>query len=171
MTQSSREDPFGPATKRHAHTLYAQLRAAQPVACLTLPSGRRRRLVTRYDDAERALLDPRLLKSAFSDDLPLEIRPLTKHMLSSDPPDHTRLRALVRKAFSPRLVEQLRPRIQQIADELLDAVAPSGRMDLIDDYAFPLPIMVICELLGVPSADRAQFRYWSNAIVSGEPVT
>jgi cytochrome P450 len=171
MTQSSREDPFSPAAKHHAHTFYAQLRAAQPVSCLTLPSGRRRWLIARYDEAERALLDPRLLKSVFSNDLPPEVRPLTKHMLSSDPPAHTRLRALVRKAFSPRLVEQLRPRIQQIADELLDAVAPSGRMDLIDDYAFPLPIMVICELLGVPLTDRAQFRYWSNAIVSGEPLT
>jgi cytochrome P450 len=71
-------------------------------------------------------------------------------MLNVDPPDHTRLRGLVRRAFSPRLVEQLGPRMQHIADQLLDAVAGSGRMDLIDDYAFPLPIMVISELLGVP---------------------
>lgn len=170
MTQSALGDLFSPATKRNPYPIYAHLRAAQPVHCVTLPSGHRRWLITRYDDAERALCDSRLVKAMHFDDLPAEIRPLVKHMLASDPPDHTRLRALVRKAFSPRLVEGLRPRIQQIADELLDAVAHTDRMDLIDDYAFPLPIMVITELLGVPSADRAQFRIWSNAVVSGEPV-
>ncbi|MGH3845606.1 MAG: cytochrome P450 family protein [Pseudonocardiaceae bacterium] len=170
MTQSALGDPFSPAAKRNPYPIYARLRAAQPVHCVTLPSGHRRWLITRYDDAERALCDPRLVKTMPFGDLPAEVRPLVQHMLASDPPDHTRLRALVRKAFSPRLVEGLRPRIQQIADELLDAVARTGRMDLIDDYAFPLPIMVITELLGVPSADRAQFRIWSNAAVSGEPV-
>jgi cytochrome P450 len=171
MAQSALGDPFSPAVRRDAYLHYAHLRAAQPVHCLTLSSGRRRWLITRYDDAERALCDPRLVKAGPFDELPPEIRPLTKHMLNCDPPDHTRLRALVRKAFSPRLVERLRPRIQCIADELLDAVAPSGRMDLIDDYAFPLPIMVISELLGVPPSDRAQFRIWSNAVVTGEPIT
>jgi cytochrome P450 len=171
MAQSALGDPFSPAARRDAYLRYAYLRAAQPVHCLTLPSGRRRWLITRYDDAERALRDPRLVKAGPFDELPPEIRPLTKHMLNCDPPDHTRLRGLVRKAFSPRLVEGLRPRIQRIAEELLDAVAPSGRMDLIDDYAFPLPIMVICELLGVPASDRAQFRIWSNAVVTGEPIT
>jgi len=171
MTQSALGDPFSPAARRDAYLRYARLRADQPVHCLRLASGRRRWFITRYDDAERALRDPRLIKAGPFDDLPPEIRPLTKHMLNCDPPDHTRLRGLVRKAFSSRLVEGLRPRIQRIADELLDAVAPSGRMDLIDDYAFPLPIMVICELLGVPASDRAQFRIWSNAVVSGEFIT
>jgi cytochrome P450 len=171
MTQSALGDPFSPATRRDAYLRYTHLRAAQPVHCLTLSSGRRRWFITRYDDAERALRDPRLVKAGPFDDLPPEIRPLTKHMLNYDPPDHTRLRGLVRKAFSPRLVEGFRPRVQRIADELLDAVAPSSRMDLIDDYAFPLPIMVICELLGVPASDRAQFRIWSNAVVTGEPIT
>jgi cytochrome P450 PksS len=90
-------------------------------------------------------------------------------MLALDPPDHTRLRALVHKAFTPRLVEQLRPRIQTIADTLLDAVQPKGEMDLIDDYAFPLPITVIAELLGIPVEDRVSFRRWTNLLVSGEP--
>jgi cytochrome P450 len=169
MTQSTLGDPFSPANKPNPYPLYAQLRADQPVRCFTLPSGHRRWLITRYDDAERALRDPRLVKTR-PFDVPPELRPLTKHMLSCDPPDHTRLRALVHKAFTPRLVESLRPRIQQIADELLDLVIQNGRMDLIDDYAFPLPITVITELLGVPSADRVQFRVWSDAVLSGETI-
>jgi cytochrome P450 len=83
------------------------------------------------------------------------------------PPDHERLRALVSKAFTPRLIERKRPRIQAIADSLLDAVEDKGEMDLIDDYAFPLPITVIAELLGVSSEDRNKFREWSDAAVSG----
>jgi cytochrome P450 len=88
-------------------------------------------------------------------------------MLDTDPPDHERLRALVSKAFTPRLIERMRPRVQAIADGLLDAVQDSGGMDLIDDYAFPLPITVIAELLGVPAEDRNNFREWSDAAVSG----
>ena len=171
MAQPLVGDPVGPAGTSDSYRAYALLRATQPVHCVTLPSGRRRWLITRYDDAERVLCDSRLVKTRPFDDLSEELRPLTKSMISVDPPDHTRLRALVRKAFSPRRVERLRPRVQQIADELLDAVAQGGRMDLIDDYAFPLPIMVISELLGVPSADSAQFRNWSNAVVSGEPFS
>lgn len=99
-------------------------------------------------------------------------------MLSKDPPDHTRLRRLVSKAFTPRFIEGLRPRIQEIANELLDKVEkgsrpegePSGqrRMDLIEDYAFPLPITVISEMLGVPKEDRQKFRQWSNTAVSSD---
>src|SRR6185312_15275454 len=171
MVQSVVGDPVSPAAKSNPYPAYAHLRATQPIHCVTLPSGRRRWLITRYADAERALCDPRLVKTRPVDDLPDEVRSLTKSLISVDPPDHTRLRGLVRKAFSPRLVERRRPRIQQIADELLDAVAPAGRMDLIDDYASPLPIMVITELLGVPSADSARFRVWSNAFVADEPFT
>lgn len=171
MAQSVVGDPVSPAAKSNPYPAYAHLRATQPIHCVMLPSGRRRWLITRYADAERALCDPRLVKTRPVDDLPDEVRRLTKSLISTDPPDHTRLRALVRKAFSPRLVERLRPRIQQIADELLDAVVPTGKMDLIDDYASPLPIMVIAELLGVPPADGARFRAWSNAFVVDEPFT
>jgi cytochrome P450 len=90
-------------------------------------------------------------------------------MLRHDPPDHTRLRQLVAKAFTPRMVEQLRPRVQAIAEALLDAVAGRGEMDLIDDYAFPLPITVIAEMLGIPPADRGQFRDWSDVLVRTAP--
>ena len=87
-------------------------------------------------------------------------------MLNKDGADHRRLRKLVTKAFTPRMVEQLRPRIQEIADELIDAVESRGEMDLVDEFAFPLPITVIAELLGIPVADRDRFRRWTNAIVT-----
>jgi cytochrome P450 len=90
-----------------------------------------------------------------------------QHMLNVDPPDHTRLRRLVSAAFTVRRIEALRPRIEQITDELLDAMAEQDVLDLIDAFAFPLPIQVICELLGVPVADRDSFRAWTNAIIGG----
>ncbi|EFH83995.1 cytochrome P450 family protein [Ktedonobacter racemifer] len=91
----------------------------------------------------------------------------SKTMLSVDEPDHRRLRLLVSKAFTPRYIESLRPRVQEIADELLDRVQDQGQMDLIKDYAYPLPINVISEMLGVPHADRAQIRVWSEALARG----
>ena len=100
--------------------------------------------------------------------IPDVMKPLSRNMLDTDPPDHERLRALVSKAFTPRLIERMRPRVRAIADELLDAVQDKGEMDLIDDYAFPLPITVIAELLGVSAEDRNKFREWSNAAVSGD---
>jgi cytochrome P450 len=100
--------------------------------------------------------------------IPEVMKPLSRNMLDTDPPDHTRLRSLVSKAFTPRLIERMRPRVQAIADELLDAVEDKGEMDLIDDYAFPLPITVIAELLGAPAEDRDSFREWSDAAVSGD---
>ena len=87
-------------------------------------------------------------------------------MLNRDGDDHRRLRRLVTKAFTPRMVEQLRPRIQAIADELLDAVSSKGEMDLSAAYAFPLPITVIAELLGVPTEDQDRFREWSDAVIT-----
>ena len=87
-------------------------------------------------------------------------------MLDLDPPDHTRLRALVHKAFTPRLVEQLRQRIQSLADQLLDRAANRGELELVSGYALPIPATVIADLLGVPSADRDQFHRWTNRLVS-----
>src|SRR4029079_17086953 len=84
------------------------------------------------------------------------------NMLFRDPPDHTRLRGLVNQAFTPRTIERLRPHIAEIAERLLDQVAPSGKMDLIRDFAFPLPIIVIAELLGVPPEDRDRIKAWST---------
>jgi cytochrome P450 len=87
-------------------------------------------------------------------------------MLDLDPPDHTRLRALVHKAFTPSLVEQMRSRTQAIADELLDRVVSTGEMDLIKDFALPLPMTIITEILGVPAKDHDKFHKWSQAVVS-----
>ena len=133
--------------------------------------------VTRYEDAaavllddERFVRDPRLAltpeeleaREAF----PLALEAIENHMLNRDGDDHRRLRRLVTKAFTPRMVERLRPRIQAIADELLDAVSSKGEMDLSAAYAFPLPITVIAELLGVPTEDQDRFREWSDAVIT-----
>jgi cytochrome P450 len=90
---------------------------------------------------------------------------IDSNMLNRDGDDHRRLRRLVSKAFTPRMIERLRPRVQEIADDLLDPVVPEGAMDLVSAFAFPLPITVIAELLGVPPADRDRFRVWSDAMV------
>ena len=133
--------------------------------------------VTRYEDVaavllddERFVRDPRL---AFTPEqleaappVPPALEAIDNHMLNRDGEDHRRLRRLVTKAFTPRMVEQLRPRIQEIADELLDATEGRGEGDLSAEYAFPLPIIVIAELLGVPAEDRDRFRVWTDAIVS-----
>jgi cytochrome P450 len=91
--------------------------------------------------------------------------PFAHHMLSSDEPDHTRLRDLVQRAFTPRLVEGLRPRIESLTEELLDRAAGQNRIDVIRDYALPLPTTVIAEILGVPVSDRQRFQGWSAAMV------
>lgn len=85
-------------------------------------------------------------------------------MLTSDPPDHTRLRGLVNQAFTPRMLERLRPHIQEIADELIATMKGQGEVDLIGSFAFALPIIVIAEMLGVPASDRAQFKAWSGPL-------
>lgn len=160
-------DPFG---------FYARLRATAPVHRVTLPGKRSAWLVTRYDDVVAILKDDRLAKdplNALSDDqrakqpwLPGFLKPLSRNMLDLDGADHARLRALVHKAFTPRLIEQLRGRIQTLADDLLSAVPDKSRLDLIRDYALPLPITIISDLLGVPQADRQQFGRWSRRIVA-----
>lgn len=160
------------------HTVYRRLRQQAPVARAVMPRGLQVWLVTRYEQARAALADPRLSKDTAgaqelfarhapeSSGSPAFAESLAAHMLNSDPPDHTRLRTLVNKAFTSRVVESLRPRIEQISDELLDTMAAADEVDLIEAFAFPLPITVICELLGVPRAEREDFRRWSNAIVS-----
>ncbi|KWW99114.1 cytochrome P450 family protein [Carbonactinospora thermoautotrophica] len=167
-------EPFSPQFKANPHPTYAALRDHDPVRRVTLPSGLPAWLVTRYEDVKAVLADPRLSKDVrrFPDPgrylVAADLREtISRHMLNADPPDHTRLRKLVSKAFTPRRVEALRPRVQQITEELLDRMAPLGRVDLIDAFAFPLPVTVICELLGVPVEDRDEFRVWSNVIIEG----
>ena len=141
---------------------------------ITLPSGVPAWLVLGYDEARAALADPRLSNGSplrvppGADRLPPELdAAMNRHMLNADPPDHTRLRRLVSAAFTRRRIERLGPRIQQIADDLLDAIADRDRVDLIEAFAYPLPIAVICELLGVPADRQAQFRDWTTTIVAG----
>jgi cytochrome P450 len=103
--------------------------------------------------------------------LGLELNLNNTNMLRSDPPEHTRLRALAHAAFTPKFINQMRAHVQEIADGLLAAVQPNGKMDLINEFAFPLPITVITEMLGVPSADEQKFRKWSSAIIAAGAIS
>ncbi|MGW1373232.1 cytochrome P450 family protein [Streptomyces sp. NPDC002446] len=150
---------------------YAELRAQGPVHRVRIPHGPEVWLIVGHEAARAALTDPRLSKNWRATDLldaAADESALFTNMLDADPPQHTRLRKLVAKEFTARRVEALRPRVQQITDELLDAMlaAPDGRADLVAALAFPLPMTVICELLGVPDIDREAFRGWSNELVS-----
>jgi len=155
-----RVDLLDPAVLSDPYPLFHRLRTEDPVhweADLEFWA------LTRYADALYALREDSLLSSAIHD----SPRPGGVGLSSArwfvflDPPRHTRLRALVHSAFTPQVVEGLRARIQAIVDELLDRAAEAGRLDLIADLGFPLPAIVIAELLGVPAEDRAQFRAWS----------
>ncbi|TJZ56974.1 cytochrome P450 [Streptomyces piniterrae] len=156
------------------YAAYAALREAGPVHRIAGTDGNPAWLVTRYDDVRRALADPRLSLDkrhatpggyrGFS--LPPA---LDANLLNMDPPDHTRIRRLVVKAFTPGRVDALREPVRRVADDLLDAMADKGRADLIADYAGPLPITVICDLLGIPQNDRRDFLAWSDALITPDP--
>jgi cytochrome P450 PksS len=162
--------------KADPFSLLARLRASDPVYRTTLPDKTPVWLLARYDDVTALLRDERFTKnrrSALTKEqlrklpwTPPMFRPLERNMLDLDPPDHTRLRSLVHKAFTPGLVEQMRSRTQAIADELLDRVVSLGEMDLIRDFALPLPMTIITEILGVPAKDHDKFHRWSQAVVS-----
>lgn len=169
----------------HAH--FARLREEGPVTPVVLPHGDRVWLVTRYGDVRAALADPRLHKDWAGKLTAPDWTPdavtgyLSMHLLNADPPDHTRLRKLVSRAFTARRVAGLRPRVEAITADLLDALdarfallketGDQEAVDLIEALAFPLPVTVICELLGVPVGDREKFGEWSHAMVdsAGEP--
>lgn len=167
---------FDPTFKADPHPVYATLRTHAPMHRMLNRDGRPMWLVTRHDHVLQVLKDARFIKDrlavltaderAQQPPLPPAMRYLARHMLALDPPQHTRLRRLVLQAFAPRTIEALRPRVQQLADQLLDRVLSHGAIELIDDYAFPLPITVICELLGVPASDRALFRDWSTVLIT-----
>ncbi|HWO98345.1 MAG TPA: cytochrome P450 [Bacillus sp. (in: firmicutes)] len=154
---------------QNPYPAYARLRETEPVYKMRFPDGQEGWLITRYEDAVEALKDPRFIKDVsklFGGSM--EHQSVFMHnMLFSDPPDHKRLRGLVQKAFTPQMIADMRGRIQEITNELLDEVARGTTMNLIDDFAFPLPIIVICEILGVPSEDRDKFRVWSNSLIEG----
>jgi cytochrome P450 len=155
---------------------YAWLREHAPVRRTELPSGVSAWLVTRYADAREALADPRLSKNPVHHaaesgakgrtGIPGErSADLMTHLLNIDPPDHTRLRRLVSKAFTPRTVARFEPRVRELTGRFVDGFAAGGRADLIHDIAFPLPIHAICDLLGVPERDQDDFRDWAGMMI------
>jgi cytochrome P450 PksS len=175
MAAISYSDLLSQETLRDPATFYAQLRERESLSSFTFGAMSVWVIATTYEESAELLKDPRLVKdmrnvspdgataqafAQYGETMQL----LTQNMLGVDPPDHTRLRGLVSKAFTPRMIERMRPRIQQIADELLDAVQARGEMDIVADYAYPLPMTVICEMLGIPSEDRAQFRTSTQAL-------
>ncbi|MEU3049593.1 MULTISPECIES: cytochrome P450 [unclassified Streptomyces] len=158
---------FGPEFTADPYPTYARLRQDGPVHRLRGEDGTHFWLVVGYEEARRALADPALSKSpATVGVVRFDQEVIGSTLLSVDPPDHTRLRRLVAREFTARRAQRLAPRVQEITDGLLDAMVPRGRADLVEHLAFPLPIIVICELLGVPATDRDAFRAWSDEIVA-----
>ncbi|MGY6022282.1 cytochrome P450 family protein [Streptomyces spinosirectus] len=159
----------------HPYDVYRRLRETAPVHRITGPDGTPAWIVTRYDDVRAALADPRLsldkrhatagTYKGFS--LPPA---LDANLLNMDPPDHTRVRRLVGRAFTPRRIQQLRTPVRETADRLLDALGARGTTDLVASYAAPLPITVICDLLGVPGRHRRDFREWTDTLVAPDPA-
>ncbi|HEX2316824.1 MAG TPA: cytochrome P450 [Thermomonospora sp.] len=153
--------PFGPYRRLDMHPKYAEYREKRPVTRVHMPYGGDAWLVTRYDDSKVVLADPRFSRAAtIGKDVP-RVRQAFEDpiIVAMDPPEHTRLRKLVAKAFTNRRVEKLRPRVQAIVDELVDGLVAAGSpADLTEKLAWPLPITVICELLGVPKEDHQTFR-------------
>jgi cytochrome P450 PksS len=175
-------DLASPSFKADPYPFYSRLRAEAPVWRTTLPGKRTAWLVTRYEDVAAVLKDK---EGRFAKDklnamdpgqrkrtpwIPGFLKPLERNMLDLDDPDHARLRSLVGKAFTPRLVERLRGRVESLSEGLLDAMerkgAREGRAELVGDYALPLPATVIAELLGVPAKDQGKFHRWSSRLVS-----
>jgi cytochrome P450 len=169
-------DLASPRFKADPHPFYARLRAEAPVWRTMLSDKRTAWLVTRYADVAGVLKDDRLAKDPHNAQNPEQqaegqwvpgfLKPLEQNMLDLDDPDHRRLRTLVSKAFTPRLIERLRGRIEEICRELLDSMGRRGRTELARDYALPLPATVIAELLGIPPKDQRRFHRWSSRIVS-----
>src|SRR5438046_1531106 len=160
-------NPMDPGFVAESYPMYHRLRTDDPVHHSALGFW----VLTRYDDVVAARRDPRRAKEAIASFVAARfgapVPAMGLSMLDRDPPDHTRLRGLVSKAFTPRVVEGLRPRIQQIVDGLLDGVTARGSMDLIEEFAYPIPVIVICEMLGVPVEDHERFKGWSLDIARG----
>ena len=176
MLQIATPNLADPRFKANPHPFYAQLRNEAPAFRVALPDRQVAWLITRYDDAAAMLKDPRLANDPQNAQpigrrrrdpwVPGFARAVARNMLDVDEPDHTRLRALVQKAFTPRYVEHLSGRIQAICDQLLDAVQDETSFDLMAAYALPLPVTIIAEILGVPPHHRAKFAHWSNRMVA-----
>ena len=172
-------DPFLNVTPQFLQDPYPHLKQLQELAPIMWSEHGHYWLLTRYADCDYVLRDLRFNKQISSLKGGSAIRRLvlnfilsikananaTKSMLSSDPPDHTRLRSLVSIAFTPIMIEQMRARIQEVTDNLLYKEADKGSMDLVADLAFPLPVIVIAEMLGIAPEDRDRLKKWSNALI------
>ena len=160
--------------KRDPYPYYKRLRELHPVHPVKLPDKRIIWLVTRYEDVAEILRDKRLAKdlsnapgnrTAEQPWIPRFAKPLTQHMLNKDSPEHTRLKGLVTQAFSTKMIEKMSDRISTLSTELLNRVGGRKSIDLIADFALPIPTTVIAEMLGVPVEDGNKFNRWSNAII------
>ena len=161
-------NPMDPEFLADPYPTYHRLRDEDPVHHSPLDFW----VLTRYEDVAAVLRDPRFIKeplvSMVAARFGVTVPPgVGLSMLDRDPPDHTRLRSLVSKAFTPRVVEGLRPRLQKIVDDLITRAEAVGRMDLIEEFAYPIPVNVICEMLGVPIGDHERFKGWSLDIARG----
>jgi cytochrome P450 len=159
LTQDFATDPY---------TALRALRARGPVHHVRFPTGDTAWMIVGHAEARAALADPRMcLDVRHSAEYDSDgLHSIGRNMLQTDPPDHTRLRALVAREFTARRIKALRVRVQEATDTLLDAMVPAGRADLLDALAFPLPLTVICELLGVPGVDHDAFRGWTARMLT-----
>lgn len=169
-SQQPRDFPFPPPAKLNVEAAFAELREKEPISRVRLPYGGEAWLVTRYHEIKSVLSDPRFSRAAtqHAESPRMQPDPASEGVLMSlDPPAHTRLRKTVAGVFTKRRVEDLRPATRRIAEELIEAMTATGApADLVASYALPLPVTVICDLLGVPSEDRDQLRVWSDALLS-----
>src|SRR4051812_6557105 len=160
---------YTPEFRADPYPTYARLRGESPVICVRTPRFDSY-LVTRYEDARAALSDPRLSKDLYrAGDTYLQVfgekaRQINTNMLNSDPPEHSRLRRLVTQAFTPRRIEAMRPRVEEIVEGLLDRLAPRGRTDFVDEFALRLPLTVVGDLLGIPPEDHEQILSGTQVI-------
>jgi cytochrome P450 len=188
MLATKSTEIFSPAFYENPYPSFDYLREHEPVARVINPSGHPMVLLTRYDDVLATLKDSRFSKhplgrAGIEDMLPLPtvlkpmimpllkpilsrtFGPMSNNMLDLDDPDHARMKNLVHKAFTPRLIGAMQARIEELVDGLLDKAQAKGEMEFIADFAFPLPITVIAEILGVPAQDHQKFRLWSSTII------
>ena len=157
-------NPFDPDTRRHPAPIYAQARREHPVyrhPGLPIVS------VFRHADVQAILREPATWSNNFPPPPGVDPDRLPRSMLGQDPPDHTRLRSLVSQAFTPRMIRRLEPRLHEIADELMTAALAQGDVDFVQAMTYPLPVIVIAEMIGVPPAERPQFKAWSDVAVAG----
>ncbi len=169
MTTGACPYPFEP-NKLAVEPQFATLREKDPVSRVELPFGGEAWLLTRYADVRAMLIDRRFMRSlTVGKDAPRSTEAIESEssIITMDPPEHSRLRRLVMKAFTPKRVELLRPRIQELADELIDRMIEQGSpADLVKNFSIPLPITALCELLGVPLEDREKVHSWTDTMLS-----